>query len=174
MNRVVRFRIIVLLIFTGLNLSLSQFGRQRLDEPKTIPHEVIQGMFKDGINVMLEIDTACIKWEIDERQMESQVKLAIENSGWAFNPSSPNIMRVKIDSTSTTKENYLTLRIELTHSLDEFPTKRTIELQKGDNKLISSVVYQMVYKSGIKSRNQLLKEISKKHNPEHIQKSNAQ
>jgi hypothetical protein len=114
------------------------------------------------------MDSACSKWEIDPEQMESQVKLAIENSGWAFNPSSPNIIQLKIDSIQNTKENHQTFRIELSHSLDEFPIKRTIEIQKGDSKLISSVVYQMVYKVGIKSRNQLLKEMLKKRDPESI------
>lgn len=166
MNRVTRIVTIILLIFAGFNICSSQMWHINRNESKTIPYEVVQGMFRDGINVLLEMDSACSKWEIDPEHMESQVKLAIENSGWAFNPSSPNIIHLKIDSTQNTKESHQTFRIELTHSLDEFPFKRTIEIQKGDSKLFSSVVYQMVYKVGIKSRNQLLKEMLKKHDPE--------
>jgi hypothetical protein len=173
MNYLIRITAIYLLLGVGFNTCLSQSQLQQLYHYNTvesdkIPYHIIQGMFRDGINVTLEIDTMCSDWGIDPEQLSSQSKLAIENSGWAFNPSSPNIMQVKIDSTQNAKENYRTFRIELTQSLDELPIQRTVEMQKGDNKLISSVVYQMVYKAGIKSRNQLLKEMSKKRNPETI------
>jgi hypothetical protein len=168
MNIFLRITLISISLMIESNICTAQIGRiYRAPDPnEKIPYEVIQGMFRDGINVILEIDSAYIKWEIDRGQMESQSQLAIENSGWAYNPSSLNIVQVKIDSTQNTKENHRTFRIELTQSLDELPIQRTVEMQKGDNKLISSVVYQMVYKAGIKSRNQLLKEMSRKRNPE--------
>ncbi|MBA4313079.1 MAG: hypothetical protein C0417_10670 [Chlorobiaceae bacterium] len=171
MNNLFKIITIYLLWGAGLSTCLSQSQLHQLyhfpsNENNIIRYVVIQGIFRDGINVSLEMDTVCSDWGIDREQLYSQSKLAIENSCWSFNPSSPNIMQVKIDSAQNTKANYQTFRVELTHSLDEFPVKRTIEMQKGDNKLISSVVYQMVYKVGIKSRNQLLKEMSKKRNPE--------
>jgi hypothetical protein len=170
MNIFLRVTLISISLMIESNICTAQIGRiYRAPDPnEKIPYEVIQGMFRDGINVMLEMDTVCSDWGIDQEQLSSQSKLAIENSGWAFNPSSPNIMQVKIDYAQNAKENYRTFRIELTQSLNELPIQRTIELQKGDNKLISSVVYQMVYKAGIKSRNQLLKEMSKKRNPENM------
>lgn len=172
MNHKKNLLALFLLAFAASGSCSSQMQRPATPDTRLPYGQIqIQGVLREGLNLIFEIDSAVIGWGIDTQHLIKQGELAVENAGWRFNPSSQNHYLIRIDTVRPSRTGINTVRIELFHSLDEFPARQTVELPTDEMLIISSVVYQMVSKTAIKNRNRLLKEMSKKHDPEHFPSS---
>lgn len=163
MNKILKISITTVL-FVGYQITLlCQHWEGNFLE--SIPNEMLIGAYKEGLNIQLEVDSITRKAGIEQNQLMDQIKFAIDNSGWKYEPTSKYIIEIHVSSLKEVTNNRQQVKIEIEHFLDEFPIQRTIDIQKGENLFLSSTLYQLINNFCVKAKMQLLNERSRKIRP---------
>ncbi|MBI4810006.1 MAG: hypothetical protein HY800_00880, partial [Ignavibacteriales bacterium] len=123
------------LILTIMSLMLSCLCQAKAfpsyPPPPSIPYHNTTEIFRNGINVIITLDSFCQRWGVKIEQLEDAAQTGVRAAGWDFNPSSEIDITVSIDSMMPRNDSIYALKIETGR------TRKTIDMKKNEMGLLS-------------------------------------
>jgi hypothetical protein len=157
------------LVFLIISFSSHSLGQEQLympfkPPPPTIPYHKTMKIFRNGINVIITVDSFSQKWGILKEPLEDAAQTGVKAAGWEFNPASDRSISVSIDSLMPSSDSFYVFKIETER------IRNTIDLKKNKPELLLGVINQLVYSIATQMRKEIIRENMNRQDPDYIRK----
>jgi hypothetical protein len=157
------------LVFLIISFSSHSLGQEQLympfkPPPPTIPYHKTMEIFRNGINLIITVDSFSQKWGILKEPLEDAAQTGVKAAGWEFNPASDRSISVSIDSLKKSSDSFYVFKIEAER------IRKTIALEKDKPELLIGMINQLVYSIATQIRKDIIRDNMNRPDPDYSRK----